>query len=430
MAAVVGSAPTRGLDCDCEIVLAPTTTAESAPAEAPTVRLLAHRSVLAQAAYFAMLFARADPERVDLAETERGERRTRAVYVIRAPFSLETVAFLIDRLYAPRRREACRDPVEAVVATLFFGMPADCAQDIIVDTLRLLAEDLAAAATSVVAARATSAGSAAADNPVEVPPVHLAAHRAMAHFVAHMIAADIAAETKTALAARFAYLLSSAPAACINGLTDGARYYRARAPAPDATATTVHGAYGCRWTTLCMSTDMFGAGVDHIEWDGLVFGARLVFDSTGGGGADDIAVGVFCAPASERLGPWTHGDAQPAGMVDVPARAVRISARLYHPTRGVFGTGALTSWSSAACDVGLHRSRSRSYAAAAGGESPPKGALLVPNGVDRSTRGTGEPARRVARTATLLVEADPRDRCLWACEVDVAIREPAAGSVL
>ncbi|BCU03668.1 hypothetical protein [Pandoravirus japonicus] len=411
MAAVVASAPTRGLDCDCEIVLAPTTTAESAPAAAPMVRLLAHRSVLAQAAYFAMLFARADPERVNLGETERGERRTRAVYVIGIPFSLEIVAFLIDRLYAPHRRETCHDPVGTVVAALFFGMPAACAQDIIVDTLRLLAEDLAA------------------DKPAEVFPVRSAARCAMAHFVAHMIAADIAVETKTALAARFACLLPPTPAACTNGLPDGARYYQARAPTPGPAVTTVDGADGCRWPTLCISTDMFGAGVDRVEWDGLAFGARLVFDSAGDG-TDDVAVCLFCAPASEQLGTWAHGDAQPTGMVDAPARAARVSVRLYHPTRGVFGTGVLASWSSAVCDVDLRRRRSQSYAAATGGGSPPKGALLVPNGVDRSTRGTGEPARRVARTATLLVGADPRDRCLWACEVDVAVREPMADPVL
>ncbi|AGO82443.1 hypothetical protein pdul_cds_399 [Pandoravirus dulcis] len=428
MAAVVGSAATRGFDCDCEIVLAPpTTTGESAPPLSSPTRLLAHRSVLAQAPYFAMLFARADPERINLGKIECGEHRTRAVYVIRVPFSPEIVAFLIGRLYAPHRREACRDPVETVVAALFFGMPSACAQDIIVDTLRHLAEDLA---TAAVARAATTAADSTADKPVGVSPAGSAAHRAMAHFVAHMIAADIATETKTALAARFAYLLPSAPVMCINGRLDAARHYRARAPTPGPDATTTSGADGCRWPTLCISTDMIGAGADRVEWDGLVFGARLVLGSAGDG-TDDIAVALFCAPASERLGPWMHADPQPAGMVDVPVHAVRVSARLYHPTRGVFGTGVLTSWSSAVCDVDLHRRRSQSYMAATGDRGPPKGALLVPNGMERMTRGTAEPARRVARTATLLAGADPRDRCLWACEVDVAIvGEPAAGPVL
>lgn len=429
MAAVAGSAATRGFDCDCEIVLAPATTKESAPPLSPPARLLAHRSVLAQAAYFAMLFARADPERVVLGGIEAGEGKTRAVYAIRVPFSPEIVAFLVDRLYAPHKREACCDPVGTVVAALFLGMPATCAHDIIVDTLRLLAHDRATVA-AVVATRPTAAD-LAVDRSVGTLHAGSPAHCAMTHFVAHMIAADIATETKAALAARFAYLLPSAPAVYIDGQPDGgARYYRARAPTTGPVAATADCADGCRWPTLCLSTDMFGGGVDRVKWDGLVFGARLVFGSACDG-ADDVAVALFCAPVSERLGSWTCDDAQPAGMVDAPVRAVRVSARLYHPTRGVFGTGMLTSWSSAACDVDLHRRRSQSYMAATGGRGPAKGALLVPNGVDRSTRGAAEPARRVARTATLLVGADPRDRCLWACEVDVAIvGEPAAGPVL
>lgn len=405
----------RGLYCDCEIVLAactvaPAPTTDNVPVTATTpARLLGHRAVLAQAAYFAMLFARADPDRIDLGHIG-GERVLRAVYVVHAPFSADVLAFLIDRLYGNRNHDPCHDPVAAVGAALFLGMPGTCAQDIMIESLRLLAGDLASTASPT-----------RCDMALDPVPGGSPEQCRLAHFVAHMLATDIPTEAKAALAARFAYLLPPTSSMCISGQPDGMRHYRCRAPTCDPTTTTKEN--GFQWHLLGLSTDMTGTGVGRIEWDGLVFGIGLVFRSASDG-TDDIVLSLSCAPATEQLGPWTWGDPQPAGMVDVTPRAVRVCVRLYHPMRGIVETNVLTSWSSVPTDVDLHRRRSRSYATAAGHSRPPKGAILVPNGVDRTTQGADRPAGRVARTATLFVRADPRDRCLWACEVDVALQEP------
>ncbi|AVK74763.1 hypothetical protein pqer_cds_341 [Pandoravirus quercus] len=405
----------RGLYCDCEIVLAactlaPAPTTDDVPATATTpARLLGHRAVLAQAAYFAMLFARADPDRIDLGHIE-GERVLRAVYVIHAPFSADVLAFLVDRLYGNHNHDPCRDPVAAVGAALFLGMPGTCAQDIMAESLRLLAGDLAPTASPT-----------RCDMALDPVSTKSPTQCWLAHFVAHMLVTDIPTEAKAALAARFAYLLPSTASTCVTGQPDSMCHYRRHAPTCDSATTTKED--GFQWHLLGLSADMTGTGVDRVEWDGLVFGVGLVFRSAPDG-TDDIVLSFSCTPATEQLGSWTWGDPQPAGMVDVIPRAVRVGVRLYHPMQGILETNTLTSWSSAPIDVNLHRCRSRSYAAATGNSRLPKGAILVPNGVDRTTRGAARPAERVARTATLFVKADPRDRCLWACEVDVALQEP------
>ncbi|ATE82163.1 hypothetical protein psal_cds_354 [Pandoravirus salinus] len=410
----------RSLYCDCEIVLAPCDpggawASDGAPetfAETST-RILGHRAILAQAAYFAMLFARADPDRVDMGHID-GERTLRAVYVVHMPFSSDVVAFLVDRLYAIPSLTPCCDPVAGVGAALFLGMPGTCAQDIMIDALRMLAGDLSSASPSP-----RRCGVAHTHVPDQSPKVSR-----LAHFVAHMIAADIPPNVRAALAARFACLIPSASLECLNGWPSGGRHYRCQVQPPGLGTidTTNKDEDGVRWRQLDLSTDATGMSVDRVEYDGLVFAVGLVFCSTADG-TDDIGISFSCAPMAERLGLWAPGDDRPAGMIDTTPRAVRVCARLYHPLRGIFETKILSSWSSAATDVDLHRQRRRSYAAGAGDSGPPKGAILVPNGVDRTARGAGRPAERVARTATLFIEADPRDRCLWACEVDVAIQD-------
>lgn len=402
----------RGLYCDCEIVLATDPPSSTAAASLPQTdsltlpsadRLLGHRTVLAQASYFAMLFARADPDRIDLGQID-GERTLRAVYVVRAPFSPGVIAFLVDRLYGVQDRGLYRDPVEAVGAALFLGMPGTCAHDLVVDTLRALSDDLAAQESS------------------GRPDAVAAARRQIVCFVAHMIDTDIPPEAKAALVARFSYLAPlspSSPSHCVDRHGIGAmRHYRPEALTGDATLAIDDD--GRRWRALRVSTDAVGAGVDRVDADGLVFRVSLVFRRASDG-SDDVVLRLWCAPAAETLAVWPWGERQPDGMVEPRPRAMRARVRLYHPVRGIVDT-RLASWNSAATHAASRHRQYRSYVATAGAK-PPAGAVLVPNGLERASQGRAGPATRVARSATIVDGADPRDRSLWACEVDIDVEE-------
>jgi hypothetical protein len=414
----------RDLYCDCEIIIIPASPSSPCPtvamplsaiaeptltcvhsdksddaASLPTERILAHRAVLCQATFFARLFECNDPDYVDLGQIG-GERALRAVYVAEIPFPTGVVAFLIDRFYGHHQCRQGVEPIQAIRAALFLGLSEACITNLILETLRAMADD----GVVLRPDRSDAACKMAATN----------VHSKVKDFVASVMQTNVSHKTKVALTRRF-FDCEAAPPLLPHRTV----------PCTQDKVSTAHQAAACAYAAPTPSdhrlASLFlnaldGATMREIVCGDLVLLMALDF-SHNTNGTDDVVLRFECAPAGEALGAWPFDREEPEGVVDVPPRAVVIRADLRHPTRGAFAT-VLTSWASAAVHVPLYRRQHRSYAEATGARLA-GGAVLLPNTLERVSQGHGETARRVARASLLADDGDPRDRLLWSCRVDI-----------
>nr|UMO78849.1 BTB/POZ domain motif-containing protein [Pandoravirus belohorizontensis] len=389
----------RRVHCDCVIELRPSGSASGA-----ITRIEAHRAVLAGTAYFAALFERADPDRVEQKDGD-GKRVFRAVYAVEAPFSADSLAFLVDCLYAPRRLDrigACEDPVDVVQASLFVGMPADYATGLVEAALAGLFSDLS-----------KSHGNGNRNDAEAVAQ--------LGAFVRHILDSDIDCRDKTFMLERALGMLSDADRNAIAAdhadLVPSA-HYRPEAAVGDLVTDDD----GRRWRALRIAVDSFG-GADEastIAWQGLVFGVRLRF--TNYDNDPMLMADVSCAPEDETLGVWPWEQAAPDGAVDAEPRAVKFEVRAYHPTRG---SSTEKMW------AGLHGADKRTAEkqkeryCTAHGRTLPKGATLAPHAFGGMAQGTQRRADRSTQTAflTKYQYGAGTMRSLVACEVEIRVEE-------
>lgn len=98
----------RHQHCDCLLEVRPYGADESI---APT-RIVAHRAILARAAYFGALFRHVEPDRVDRRDAD-GARICRSAYLLEMPFDPAALVFVVDCLYDDDhvdRAAECADP--------------------------------------------------------------------------------------------------------------------------------------------------------------------------------------------------------------------------------------------------------------------------------------------------------------------------------
>lgn len=277
----------RRVHCDCVIELRPPDSASGT-----ITRIEAHRAVLAGMTYFAALFERADPDRVEQKDGD-GKRAFRVVYVVEAPFSADSLVFLVDCLYVPRRLDcigSCADPVDVVQASLFVGMPADHATGLVESALAGLFSDLS-----------KSHGSGNRD---------AGAVDQLGAFVRHILGSDIDRRDKTFMLERALGMLSDADRDAIAvdhaDLVPSA-HYRPEAAVGDLVTDDD----GRQWRTLRIAVDSFGSAdeASAIAWQGLVFGVHLRF--TNYDNDPMLMADVWCAPEGEILGVWPWEQAAP-----------------------------------------------------------------------------------------------------------------------
>lgn len=378
----------RHVHCDCVVNLR-----RPDSEQGTTSRIEAHRVFLAGASYFAALFERAGPDSVEQEDPD-GKRVFRVVYTVDMPFSAESVAFLVDCLYAPHRLDGvanCADPVDVVQASLFLGMPGYCTVGLVEAALVRLFECVAKKRGADTVAQ-------------------------LGAFVRHMLDSDIAHDLKAALVERTMGMLARTDRETIaaeHADLVSATYYRPEAVVGGLSDVDEDGR---RWRALRVAVDHLG-GTDNmatVAWQGLVFGVAMRF--TNYDNEPSLRAKVFCAPEGETLGAWPWGDDVPSGTVDVEPRAVRIKVHAYHPTRG---RSTAPTWD----DQSIYKRPSQQDAARE--RALPEGASLAPFALVRGPNGSASPARRGTRSAYLdhYEDGTAAMRSLVACEVEIHVEE-------
>lgn len=409
-------------DKDCEILVV----SDLCDGVRSIERIECRRDALAAAAYFGMVFARVQPTVVDR------DRRTVPAYTITVPFDGNAVAFLLRRLHRDGRpsdgsaegdgggngnNEDAKCSLDQIIgASLFFGMPQQWAEDLVVDFLRTLA------------ARDTPSGHSSTQTTKDLDNGTVA-------FALHLLESDLAGDIKLHLYRRFAYLLQTTPAAV-----------RGHCYNPHVAHATVRGDDGVMWHAVRLAFDTLGHGVNSTSCAGIELSVSLAFENTERGPAEgdncihgrrrhndgnndndddnrnddrdrksdagclhDVILSVHSAPVDEQLGRWTRDEPFPPGALHAMPCAMRARVRLYHPTRGIVADDVpIESWGSAPTTLPC---------TGPGGAALRRRGVPVPHGFDRARQGSPHCARRAPRTATIAMDADPRDHALWACEV-------------
>ncbi|AVK75899.1 hypothetical protein pneo_cds_292 [Pandoravirus neocaledonia] len=360
-------------------------------------RVRCRREALAGAAYFVMLFARAQATAV------KRESRSMLAYKISVPFDTAVVVFLLRRLHCDERRGGPKDLrcdlAQAVGASLFFGMSPEWIECLVLDLLRTLTER----DSETLPNRAQVTADRSRHN--------------TASFALCLLESDLVDGLKKCLWQRFAYLLPVVATAPFLG----------RGPCYNAHAAsaTVHGDDGALWHAVRLAFDALGHGTDRAVCANIELSVSLAFENASecvgshdnlvGGAVDrhNVILSVHSAPAGERPGDWPRGHPFPVGALHVTPCAMRVRVRLYHPTCGlVVDNAPINSWSSA--PTATHRDPETAGLRRWG--------VPMPHGFDRRCRNGLGRARRAARTSTIATGVEPRDRALWACEVALFLR--------
>ncbi|WBR14441.1 hypothetical protein pkur_cds_266 [Pandoravirus kuranda] len=386
-------------DNDCEIIVV----ADARDDGGQLIdRVRCRRAALAGAAYFVMLFARAQATAVER------EGRSMPAYKISVPFDTAVVVFLLRRLHCDERRGGPKDLrcdlAQAVGASLFFGMSPEWIECLVVDLLRTL----------------TERDSETLPNHARVTADRF--RHNTASFALCLLESDLVDDLKKCLWQRFAYLLPVVATAPFLGCGP---CYNAH-----AASATVHGDDGALWHAVRLAFDALGHGTDRAVCANIELSVSLAFEKAGEAvDSDDdptskavdrhnVILRVHSAPVGEQLGGWPQGHAFPVGALQVTPCAMRAHARLYHPTCGlVVDNAPINSWSSA--PTATHRDPETAGLRRWG--------VPVPHGFDRRCRNGLDRARRAARTSTIATGVEPRDRALWACEVALFLRPHCQG---
>ncbi|AGO83984.1 hypothetical protein psal_cds_343 [Pandoravirus salinus] len=381
----------RHVHCDCIIELRHSDSGQDAAA-----RIEAHRAVLARATYFGALFDRSHPDRVENEDAD-GKRVFRAVYSIDVPFCVDSIALLVECLYAPDRVVGagdCVDPVDVVNASLFMGVPAHCICGLVEVVLASLCATHADSGLDSKEETATRIGS----------------------LMRSLLYSDIDRDVRAFLLMRTWSVLPDADRVAI--ADDHAdivplKYYRPEAVVGDLVVDD----NGCRWRTLRIGVDNTGARHrPEIAWQGLVFGAAIRLDLTRN--KPKLVVDISCVPEGENLGAWSYARHEPNGTVDVEPRAVRVDVHGYHPTLRST-TKEKDPWSTRgtypACILQEGRYAMR-------GGVLPEDAVLGPHGF---STGVGGRTTRLTRPIRLTqyVHNTSAMRRLVACEVEIRVEE-------
>lgn len=412
-------------DKDCEILVV----SDLCDGVRSIERIGCRRDALAAAAYFGMLFARAQPTVVDR------DRRIVPTYTITVPFDGNAVAFLLHRLHRGvgsndnnanddgsgngNNGDAKCNLDQIIDASLFFGMPQQWVENLVVDFLRALADH------STLSGHTSTQTTKGSGNSIDA-------------FALYLLESDLVGDIKLHLCRRFAYLLQTTPAVV-----------RGHCYNPHVAHATARGDDGIMWHAVRLAFDTLGHGTNSASCAGIELSVSLVFESTEHGpakGADpihdrrrhngggnnnnndgdanrngdrerksdancrhDVILSIHSAPVGEQLGRWTRDEPFPPGVLYAMPCAMRARVRLYHPTRGIVVDDVpISSW----CSVPTTLPQTGT-----GGAALRRRGVPVPHGFDRACQGSPHCARRAPRTATIAVDVDSRDRALWACEV-------------
>ncbi|BCU03669.1 hypothetical protein [Pandoravirus japonicus] len=387
--------------CDCVLrVSTGNTTDTDVGGERAIVRdIAAHRAVLAQATYFARLFARAEPDSADSQPDGDVRYPFRLVYRVGIPFRADSVSFLVDLLYGTAESDAvadaCVDTADVVAAAIYLGL----------DRKYLVAIIEGSLATLLVLPR-EGAQEAVAQ---------------LGRFVLCLVHGDVEPNLKAALLARTFGLLSEADRLSVPAGMVPTHYYR---PEPAVADGAHDDGRGRLWRKISLPCDGSGDGREcdrEITWEGIRFGASMIGSTYEPIDDDDtyeseIEISVSAKPDGEALGRWAHS-ALPEGYIDTMPRAATVVATVFHPTRGVTFRREWTKSISEKGDTRALNNQMYAYESTRG--RLPKHMALVPTVPARSVPRGG--ARRVNHT----VYADGVWSNLLACTVKVQVEELA-----
>lgn len=387
--------------CDCVLRVSAGDTMDMGASDERAIAhdVAAHRAVLAQATYFAGLFARAEPDSVDNQPDGDVPPPFRLVYRVGIPFRADSVSFLVDLLYgavgADAVADACVDPADVVAAAIYLGLDRKYLVTVIEGSL----------GTLLVLPREDAQDAIAQ----------------LGRFVLCLVHGGVEPDLKAALLARTFGLLSEADRLSVPAGLVPTHYYH---PEPAVADCAHDDGRGRLWRKITLPCDGFGDGREcerEITWEGIRFGAGMVGSTYEPIDDDDtyeseIEISVSAKPDGEALGRWMRSSL-PEGYVDMRPRAATVVAMVFHPTRGVTFR---REWTKSINEKGNTEAlNNQLYAYESAHGRLPKHTVLVPTVPARSVPRGG--ARRVNHT----VYADGVWSTLLACTVEVQVEELA-----
>ncbi|QHN71154.1 hypothetical protein [Mollivirus kamchatka] len=357
-----------------------------------TTQILAHRSILARAAYFDALFRNADPVRVDSRDAD-GLRIFRVVYRLETPFNPTSLAFVIESLYDQDhadRVDECDDAVDVLGAVCFLQVPQDHVRRTLRKILRCLL--IALNANNTVQSRVQ-----------------------LAHFVRHALALDLEKDVKEQFLRRTVGLLDAADReAIVADHPDIApkHYYR---PGSFVAQTPVLSEDGRRWRLVRLTGQEIGDSDVEVACGAFKFRLCLKPHMMQEKDRGYEAIWLACVPVDEDLISTLHRRQRVvASEADERPLAARIDARAYDATDfvtlPVFAHEDVFSIERAVALQSDHYKRTRGKV--------PNGCRLIPDPVVEGMTFTA------TRASPFCMDAYTFDDGLLAYEVDIWVEDP------
>lgn len=356
--------------------------------------IVGHRAVLSKLPYFAALFARADPVRVDRGGLEGAQRPFRLVYRACLPFQRNSLDFLVNLLYGTAKHfgivSKCDDPVDVIGAAIYLGFDTRDVETLVEVLAATLLKNLG---------RLRSGG----DNDCGGND----AYQQLAAFVLHMTDSGLPDTIKRTVLGRMFGFLNSADRLKIHSSLVPADYYR-----PDAVgvgAVNVD-SNGIRWREITLACDQYTGG-----WGAEVIHQGLVFRAKASCGPcfedEDVTVSISVTPEGETLGVWQRSEMAPDGAINVVPRAMTARIDAYHPIACI-----------PACERTLWSWSVRDTPASAAHLAYPKDAVFVPCGFSKTAKDGRTAARRRPFGVTIEGPFERYQRAV-ACVVHIQVKE-------